>query len=81
MHLLQGMTFVVNTNNPLMAIIQKLDAVDPELTKDLVKQAYELSLLSQREMSPAALNDFVVRNNRVLEKLARLASKSSNGSE
>ena len=37
-------TFVVNTNNPLMAAIQKLDTVDPELAKDLVKQAYELSL-------------------------------------
>jgi len=68
-------TFVVNTNNPLIAAIQKVDHVDPELAKDLVKQAYELSLLSQREMDPGALNDFVARNNRVLEKLTNLASK------
>lgn len=75
MHLLQGLTFVVNTNNPLMANIQKLDAIDPELSKDLVKHEYELSLLSQREMSPTALNDFVQRNNRVIEKLAKLANQ------
>lgn len=68
-------TFVVNTNNPLMAAIQKLDRVDANLAKDLVQQAYELSLLSQREMDPSALNDFVQRNNRVLEKLAILASE------
>ncbi len=77
MHLLQGLTFVVNTNNPLMAAIQQLDAIDAELAKDLVRQSYELSLLSQREMSPAALNDFVVRNSRVMEKLARLASTTA----
>lgn len=78
MNMLQDLTFVVNTNNPLMAAIQKLDRIDPDLTKDLVKQAYELSLLSQREMSPAALNEFVQRNNRVLEKLTSLASKDTN---
>jgi molecular chaperone HtpG len=66
-------TFVVNTNNPLMASIRKLDAIDPSLAEDLVKQTYELSLLSQREMDPATLNDFVKRNNRVMEKMAKLA--------
>ncbi len=76
MHTLQGMTFVVNTNNPLMSALKALDPIDPELTKDLVKQAYELSLLSQREMSPAVLNEFVLRNNRVLEKLTLLASRA-----
>lgn len=67
-------TFVVNTNNPLMAALRKLDQIDSELTKDLVKQAYELSLLAQREIDPATLNDFVVRNHRVLEKLTHLVS-------
>lgn len=75
MKLLKAHTFVVNTNNPLMAAIQKLDQVDSDLAKDLVQQAYELSLLSQREMDPTDLNDFVLRNNRVLEKLAKLASE------
>lgn len=66
-------TFVVNTNNPLMNSIQKLQKVDPQLAKDLAKQSYDLALLSQREMDPAALNDFIQRNNRVIEKLANLA--------
>ena len=76
MKLLKAHTFVVNTNNPLMAAIQKINLIDSELAKDLVEQAYELSLLSQREMDPKDLNGFVQRNNRVLEKLAKLASES-----
>lgn len=75
MKALKAHTFVVNTNNPLMSALQKLDQVDPELAADLVKQTYELSLLAQREMDPATLNEFVVRNNRVLEKLTQLVSK------
>jgi molecular chaperone HtpG len=78
MKMMRDHTFVVNTNNPLMAAIQKLDKVDADLTKDLVQQAYELSLLSQREMDPKDLNEFVQRNNRVLEKLALLVSESKN---
>ena len=74
MKLLKAHTFVVNTNNPLIAAIQKLNLIDSDLAKDLVRQAYDLSLLSQREMDPKDLNDFVLRNNRVLEKLAKLAS-------
>ena len=77
MGMMKAHTFVVNTNNPLMASIQKLESIDPELATDLVKQAYELSLLSQREMDPASLNEFVKRNNRVLEKLAKIASDST----
>ena len=49
--MLKAHTFVVNTNNPLMATIQKIDAIDSDLAKDLVKQAYELSLLSQGDGS------------------------------
>ncbi len=76
MKMLKAHTFVVNTNNPLMEAIQKIDHIDASLAKDLVQQAYELSLLSQREMDPKDLNEFVQRNNRVLEKLAKLASES-----
>jgi len=71
---LHAHTFVVNTNNPLMEAIQKLDDVDPELAADLVKQSYEVSLLSQREMDPSTLNEFISRNNRVLEKLTKFAT-------
>ena len=75
MHQIVQHTFVVNTNNSLISAIQKIDATDPELAEDMVKQAYELSLLSQREMDPASLNDFIQRNNRVLEKLTQLVAK------
>jgi molecular chaperone HtpG len=74
MKMFKAHTFVVNTNNPLMTAIRKLDQIDPNLAKDLVQQAYELSLLSQREMDPKDLNEFVLRNNRVMEKLAELAT-------
>lgn len=66
-------TFVVNTNNPLMATIQKIDDVNPELAKEMVKQTYELALLSQHEMDSGALQDFVARTTKVLELLAEKA--------
>lgn len=78
MALFSTYTFVVNTNNPLIAAAQKLDATHPDLAKDLIKESYELALLSQREMNPNSLNDFVVRSNRVLEKLATLVSEKGN---
>lgn len=61
---------VVNTNNPFVSILPKLDQIQPELTKDLVKQIYEMALLSQKEMDPADLKEFLGRNSRILEKLA-----------
>jgi molecular chaperone HtpG len=62
-------TFVVNTNNPLISVLPKIDKIDAELAADVVKEIYELALLSQREMDPAHLNDFIGRSNRILEKL------------
>lgn len=68
-------TFVVNTNNPLMMAIQKLDHTDPELAKDLTREVYELALLSQKEMDPEGIHEFINRSNRVLEALAKQAIK------
>ncbi len=62
-------TFVVNTNNKLIAALPEMEAKDPEFTKDLVLQLYELSLLSQRELEPSQLAAFVERSGRILEKL------------
>jgi len=76
-HQMQKNTFVINTNNPLISAIQKVDRKNPEVAKDLVHQIYDLALLSQREMHPDALNEFITRNNRVLEKLAELAGEES----
>ncbi|MCE2983268.1 MAG: molecular chaperone HtpG [Parachlamydia sp.] len=66
-------TFVVNTNNPLIEAIHQLDRQNPELAKELTQQVYELALLSQREMDPHDLHEFVNRTNRVLEALAKQA--------
>lgn len=62
-------TFVVNTNSPLMAALQDLDKSNPELTQELVQEVYDLSLLSQREMNPDALNTFITRTTKVMEQL------------
>ncbi len=63
-------TFVVNTNNHLIEAIRKLDHNKPTLAKELIHEVYDLALLSQREMDPHALNDFVNRSMRLLESLA-----------
>ncbi len=68
-------TFVVNTNNPLMSALLKMDKKNPDLTKEMVKQVYELSLLSQREIEPEQLNAFITRTNTVLEQLALQATQ------
>lgn len=70
-------TFVVNTNNGLIASIQKLDRTNPDLAKELIMEVYELALLSQREMLPEALNEFITRSNRILEALAQEALKGN----
>lgn len=68
-------TFVINTNNPLISSIMKLDAKDPELAEALVHQVYRLALLSQKELDPGNLQEFVAKNTDVLEKLtAKLAA-------
>ena len=75
--LLGKRTFVVNTNNILMSSLLKLDNINPDLTKDLVKETYELALLAQREMDPTSLNDFISRTNHVIEKLTEQVLKNS----
>lgn len=76
MDLMGKRTLVVNTNNPLIHAIQKMEHENPQLAADLVQHTYDLTLLSQREMDPEALNAFVARSSHVLEKLTQLiASK------
>jgi molecular chaperone HtpG len=69
-------TFVVNTNHPLVEVIQKLDVQNPDLAKELTKELYDLALLSQREMSPADLNAFISRTHLILTGLAAQVVKS-----
>lgn len=69
-------TFVVNTNSPLIQSIQKLEKKDSALATSLVKQLYELSLLSQRELSSDDFSNFLKRSTDVLEKLTSAALES-----
>lgn len=70
-------TLVVNTNNPLVEAIHKLDNKNPELASELVKEVFALALLSHREMEPHLLNEFINRSNRILEALTKEAVKGS----
>ncbi len=64
-------TFVVNTNNKLVQSIFAMREQNPELANEMVHHLYELSLLSQKELEPSAISQFVSRSNRVLEHLMR----------
>lgn len=65
-------TFVVNTNNPLIQLIEKLQINKPEIAADLAKSVYDMSLLSQRELEPGDLEKVVTRQTQILEKLGSL---------
>jgi len=77
MNMLGERTFVVNTNSPLMAMIQKIDLIDQELATDIVQEVYHLALLSQRELAPDSLNTFISLCNRVLLRVADLLNKKN----
>lgn len=65
----QKKTFVVNTNSKLINALYGLKDKDPALAKNIVEQVYELSLLSQKELEPAQMSQFIQRSNEILEKL------------
>jgi len=65
-------TFVVNTNNPLIQTISKLQNKQPEIAQDLAKSVYDLSLLSQRESQPEEIDQAISRQTAMLHKLATL---------
>ncbi len=62
-------TFVVNTNSKLISGLYTLKSKEPALAKEMVRHLYDLSLLSQKELAPAALSEYVTRSNQILEKL------------
>lgn len=70
-------TLVINTNSKLIHAIQQLETSNPSLAKELVRQTYDLALLSQREMDPHMLNDFINRSTHVLESLLDADTKRS----
>jgi molecular chaperone HtpG len=60
---------IVNTNSKLMCAIEKVGAKDESLAKELALNIYDLSLLSQKEVDPKAVNGFVSKFTCLLEKL------------
>lgn len=71
-------TLIVNTNNPLVCALPKLEAIDADLAKSLAHEVVDLSLLSQKELDPQQFNGFLSRTAQILEKLADIAV-SKNG--
>ncbi len=65
-----GQTLVVNTNNPLVGAILTLKEKDPALAMKLTKELYDLSLLSQKELHPESLTEFINQTTEILEALA-----------
>ena len=62
-------TLILNTNNKLVSTIFGLKDSKPELAKEMSHHIYELSLLSQKEMTPDALSAFAQRTTKILESL------------
>ncbi|HEX4838940.1 MAG TPA: molecular chaperone HtpG, partial [Rhabdochlamydiaceae bacterium] len=62
-------TFVVNTNNALIASLYQMQQSQPELANDVAHHLYELSMLAQKEIDPAKMAAFITRSTQVLEKL------------
>lgn len=67
-------TFVINTNNPLILAAHKLSKQKPELAKDIITQVYDLTSLSQKELNPKEISNFVSKTNDLLEKLVSQVS-------
>ena len=70
-------TFVINTNSNLINKAYKLKTKNPDLAKDLIKQIYNLSQISQKELPSSEISTFVSHSNKVLEKLTELYNKAS----
>ena len=65
-------TFIVNTNNALIQLIERLQNKRPDIAADIAKSVYDMALLSQRELEPGDLEKVVLRQTQVLEKIGSL---------
>lgn len=66
-------TLVLNTNNPLVNMLPKMEVKNPALAKELAQEVIDISLLSQREMGAEDLQGFIKRTTKLLEQLTLLA--------
>jgi molecular chaperone HtpG len=63
--------FVINTNAEIFSELQKLHPKEPALVEEIVQEIYDLSLLTQKEMEPEAVNPFITRTQKLLLKLLK----------
>ena len=63
-------TFVINTNSKLINAIHAVEKTDPGLAQQMAREVYDLACLSQKEMEPEGMSEFVARSTSVLEALA-----------
>lgn len=69
-------TLIINTNNPIIKLAGSLREKDEELTKSLVKELYDLALLSQEELNKNELNAFVTRTTQLIQTLTNKIAQS-----
>jgi len=65
-------TFIVNTNNKLVQTITKLQNNHPETAEKLAKHLFDLTLLAQKELEPASVEQVVANQTTMLETLSAL---------
>ena len=63
-------TFIVNTNSPVVTAIFSLQKTNPEVAHTLAHHLYDLALLSQKEMEPHNMTQFIARSKTLLETVA-----------
>lgn len=75
MEFLDDHTLVVNTSNPLIQNLQRLEDTggDEKLVSLICQHVYDLALLSQKSFDAAAMGQFIQRSNDVLTRLATRA--------
>lgn len=62
--------FVVNTNHPLIANLDKVHLKNPDLAKTIVHQVYDIARLNQRELDLKDLGAYTAQSISILEQLA-----------
>ncbi|MEL7431859.1 MAG: molecular chaperone HtpG [Chlamydiota bacterium] len=68
----QKKTFIVNTNHPVVNKAFALKKTQPDLAKALVTHIYDLTRLSQKELSASDLSHLVSRSQNMVEELVNL---------
>lgn len=70
-------TLIVNTNHKLIQSLYQLEQNHPNLAQVVAHHLYELSLLSQKEMKPETISQFVHRSTEVIEQLLSVSVPTS----